>query len=95
MLAWYRAVMDSDRNPLRELPPPQKFQIMTILSLMWTAIFCAITGAWIWYGELVAAHALVALGLVITTITFKYASEITAGSTRGSVAKVRRSKTKL
>ena len=56
MLSLYRAVMDSDYNPLRSLPPAQRFQLMAFLSLMWTTIFCAAAGTWFWYGELIVVH---------------------------------------
>ena len=70
MLSAYRAVMDSNYNPLRILPPVQRFQIMLYLSIMWTTIFCAAAGVWMWYGPLVIAHLLIALGFVITGVTF-------------------------
>ena len=46
MLSMYRAVMDSNHNPLRHLPPAQRFQTMMFLSMMWTAIFCSMGGLW-------------------------------------------------
>ena len=66
MFEIYRAVMDSDRNPLNNLPRAQRFQIMVVLSSMWTTIFCTAAGAWFWYGELLFAHVLVALGVALT-----------------------------
>lgn len=66
----WRAVMDPSANPLRALPPGQRFQAMVYLSMMWTAIFCLGTGAWVWYGELVVFHVLVALGALVTGTTF-------------------------
>jgi len=77
MLDLYRSIMDADRNPLRNLSPVRRFQMMTMLSLMWTCIFCAAAGLWFWYGEILAAHMLVALGALITGITFR-----TAGRTK-------------
>ena len=74
MLSWYASIMDSSRNPLRNLPPAQRFQAMLILSMMWTAIFCAATSAWIWVGEIVIAHLLLALGTLITASTFRAAN---------------------
>jgi hypothetical protein len=74
MLSLYRAVMDPSVNPLRSLPPVQRFQMMLYLSVMWTTIFCAAAGAWIWYGEIVVAHLLVAAGFVVTGLTFRAAS---------------------
>jgi hypothetical protein len=75
MLELYRTVMDSDRNPLNTLPRAQRFQIMVVLSLMWTSIFCAGAGAWFWYGELLLAHILVALGVAFTGATFHSAAK--------------------
>jgi hypothetical protein len=46
MLSVYHAIMDSNSNPLRALPPVQRFQTMLYLSIMWTTIFCAAAGAW-------------------------------------------------
>ena len=73
---WYKAIMDSDRNPLRDLPPVQRFQVMVVLSMMWTAIFCAGASLWLWYGEIIGAHVLVALGILITGMTFRSAGDI-------------------
>ncbi len=76
MFDWYRSLMDSDKNPLRNLRPAQRFQVMTVLSVMWTAIFCANTGLWFWYGEMVAAHLLLIVGILITGLTFSTASKV-------------------
>ncbi len=76
MLTIYRAIMDSDENPLQVLPPAQRFQIMVLLSVMWTTVFCTAAGAWFWYGELMIAHVLVALGVLLTGLTFRRASTV-------------------
>jgi len=70
----YSAIMDPSVSPLRNLPSSQRFQAMMALSMMWTLIFCAGTGAWLWYGELVVFHVLVALGAIVTGITFRRAN---------------------
>lgn len=75
MISMYRAVMDSTVNPLRSLPPAQRFQLMLFLSIMWTNIFCLSAGAWIWYGELVVFHVLVLAGIVVTSLVFRRASQ--------------------
>ncbi|MDX1484862.1 MAG: hypothetical protein R3229_10295 [Alphaproteobacteria bacterium] len=77
MVSSYRAVMDSNVNPLRNLAPAQRFQVMLFLSVMWTTIFCASAGAWFWYGELIVLHVLVAFGFLITGLTFQKASRVT------------------
>jgi hypothetical protein len=74
MLSIYRAIMDPSVNPLRNIPPAQRFQTILYLSVMWTAIFCAAAGAWVWYGAIVVAHLLVAAGFVMTGLTFRAAS---------------------
>ncbi len=71
MLSLYRAVMDPDVNPLNTLPAAQRFQAMLFLSMMWTTLFCAAAGAWLWYGEVLIAHALVALGFAVTGLVFR------------------------
>lgn len=63
-------IMDPEVNPLKDLAPAQRYQIMVYLSMMWTVIFCASTGAWFWIGELVLAHVFVALGALVTGATF-------------------------
>ena len=73
MNTWYRLVMDPNVNPLSALSPLRRFQLMSYLSIMWTAIFCASAGAWAWYGHLMIVHILVALGLLATGWTFQSA----------------------
>ena len=62
----YGLVMDPDKNPLWNIHPAQRFQVMAYLSVMWTTIFCTAFGAWYWYGELILAHMLVILGIAMT-----------------------------
>ena len=71
----YRAIMDPAVNPLTNLPASQRFQIMMYLGMMWTVIFCAGTGAWLWFGQLVVLHLLVALGPLVTGLTFRSAND--------------------
>lgn len=78
MISVYRAVMDSGVNPLRTLPAAQRFQLMLFLSVMWTNIFCFGAGAWIWHGELIVLHVLVAAGVTITGLVFQQASRTSA-----------------
>ena len=76
----YQSVMDPRRNPLNQLPPVQRFQVMVFLSMMWTAIFSASFGLWVWYGELIAAHVvivfLITLGSLATRGVFRAANRI-------------------
>ena len=78
MAQWYKFIMRSEINPLRNLPPAQRFQVMIFLSIMWTTIFTASMTLWVWYGELMTAHILLALGTLITGSTFRLASQVTS-----------------
>ena len=77
MSQWYKLIMSSESNPLRNLPPAQRFQVMIFLSIMWTTIFTASMTLWVWYGELMTAHILLALGTLITGSTFRLANQVT------------------
>jgi len=72
----FRLVMDPRISPLRHLPAAQRFQMMCVLGIMWTTIFCLGTGAWVNYGELVVFHLLLPLGTLITAGTFFSASKM-------------------
>ena len=74
MLSVYRAIMDPSINPLRHLPPAQRFQMMLALSVMWTTIFCASFGAWFGYGVLIVLHLAAAFGFLATGLIFRRAA---------------------
>ncbi|MGB0575120.1 MAG: hypothetical protein ACPGPC_03050 [Alphaproteobacteria bacterium] len=73
----YSIVMDESKNPLQSLPKPQRFQVMVFLSLMWTTVFCVAIGSYTYWGELVAGHLAVALGVALTGLTFHSARKPT------------------
>jgi len=66
-------VMDANKNPLQSLPQTQRFQIMVLLSIMWSSVFCLAFGSWFWWGELVVGHVAVAVAIGITSLTFSEA----------------------
>jgi membrane protein YdbS with pleckstrin-like domain len=77
-MQWYRLVMDPRVNPLASLPAAQRFQIMALLSVMWTLVFCAAIGSWLFFGHLVAAHMFVLVGVLVTAWAFKQSSRTTS-----------------
>jgi len=79
----YEMIMDADKNPLSIFPPAQRFQTMVYLSVMWSTIFCAAFGRWLWYGEIVSAHVLVLLGIAVTGIVFSRAARQARALQRG------------
>ena len=68
-------VMDPNKNPLQSLPKSQRFQIMVLLSIMWSSVFCLAFGSWFWWGELVIGHVAVAVAIGITSLTFNQAKK--------------------
>lgn len=73
----WKFVMDERHNPLRELPPIVKFQIMTVLAMMWSFIFIAMVGWWALFPHYVIGHMLLlTLGVLITKYTFETSHKI-------------------
>ena len=73
----FASVMNENKNPLQSLPKIQRYQIMVILSLMWSTIFSVAIGSWYWWGELVIGHVAVATGVLFTGLTFRAARKRT------------------
>lgn len=75
MREFYDLVMDPKRNPLRHVPPAQRFQVMLLLSVMWTTIFTAAIGIWFLYGALLVGHALILTGIAVTAHVFSLSAK--------------------
>ena len=73
----YAVVMDDEQNAFALLPKITRFQIMTVLSLMWSAVFTAYVGSYIIYGPTVIAHILVLLAIFFTADEFRRAEKET------------------
>ena len=69
-----RWVLDPKVSPLRHLAVAQRFQVMCLLGTMWTIIFCLSFGLWAHYGFLLGFHVLMAMGALVTGLTFSFAS---------------------
>jgi hypothetical protein len=70
--AYWDAVMNPERNPLSKLPKIVRFQLMTVLALMWTVIFCASAGLFMWLPHFIFAHViLLFLGVFGTSFIFR------------------------
>ena len=68
----WNSLMSSKRNPLMVLPKAVRFQVMCILSVMWSAIFATICGIFLWYPGLVLLHVvLLFFGIFGTKFIFK------------------------
>lgn len=56
LMSYWDAVMNAERNPLSRLPKTVRFQLMAVLALMWTSIFCAMAGTFMWLPQFFIAH---------------------------------------
>lgn len=70
----WKSIMDPNKNALAGLPKIVRFQLMVVLALMWSAIFCASAGLLYWLPGYVLAHvALIFIGLFGTGWLFRSA----------------------
>jgi hypothetical protein len=71
-----RAIMDPDRNALMRLPKTVRFQLMVVLSCLWSTIFCVSAGLIVWLPGYILAHvALLLIGIFGTSWAFKQAEK--------------------
>lgn len=70
--AYWDAVMNPETNPLAKLPKIVRFQLMTVLALMWTTIFCVSAGLFLWLPQFFIGHiVLLLLGIYGTSYVFR------------------------
>jgi hypothetical protein len=69
----YAVVMDDEQNAIASLPKTTRFQIMTVLSLMWSAVFTTFIGSHIIFGPTVIAHLVLLLAIFFTADVFRRA----------------------
>ena len=71
-----KAIMDPDKNALMRLPKTVRFQLMVVLSCLWSTIFCVSAGLIVWLPGYVLAHvALLLIGIFGTSWAFKQAEK--------------------
>jgi hypothetical protein len=69
-----KAIMDPDKNAFMRLPNTVRFQLMVVLSCLWSIIFCVSAGIIAWLPGYIFAHvALLLIGIFGTTWAFKNA----------------------
>jgi hypothetical protein len=69
-----KEIMDPNRNGFRKLPKTVKFQLMVVLSSLWSAIFCMMAGIMVWLPQYIGAHiVLLLLGIFGTRWAFRSA----------------------
>ena len=74
MLKLYRIIMDSQKNPLSNIPDVNtRHMIMQVLAWMWCIIFSMYVGSMLVFGISAVIHALLLAGIFVTVGTFETA----------------------
>ena len=74
MLKIYRIIMDSQKNPLSNIPDVNtRHMIMQVLAWMWCIIFSMYVGSMLVFGVSAIIHALLLAGIFVTVGTFETA----------------------
>ncbi len=68
---YYNLVMNSEINGLADLPNIVKFQLMTLLSFMWSIIFTLMVGSYLVLGPTLLLHILFLIGVYFTSEVYK------------------------
>ena len=71
---FYKLIMDPEQNPLRNLSKIVKFQIMCLLSMTWSVVFCLSAGILYLYGPTVLVHVLIIAACLYTSEVFRLAN---------------------
>ena len=72
----WNAVMDPDKNAFVRLPKTVRFQLMVVLSCLWSTIFCVSAGLLVWLPGYVLAHVvLLLIGIFGTGWAFSQAEK--------------------
>ena len=74
MLKLYKSIMDSQKNPLSNIPDVNtRHMIMQVLAWMWCIIFSMYVGSMLVFGISAIIHALLLAGIFVTVGTFETA----------------------
>ena len=66
----YNIVMNTDYNGIASLPNMVKFQLMIILSFMWSIIFTLMIGSFLVLGPTIVLHVFFLIGVYFTSEIF-------------------------
>jgi hypothetical protein len=71
-LKLWNPVMSSEHNPLMALPSIQRYQVMMVLAMMWSFIFCSMIGWILLFPYWIVGHILLlSMGAFFTNYTFE------------------------
>lgn len=73
----YSSIMNPDFNGFRKLPRVVRFQLMSVLSFMWSTVFTIWIGtSWV-FGPSMAAHIVLLIGVFFTADIFEKVRRMT------------------
>ena len=68
---YYNLIMSSETNGLSDLPKIVKFQLMTLLSFMWSIVFTLMVGSYLVLGPTLLLHVFFLIGIYFTSEVFR------------------------
>ena len=68
---YYNLIMNSESNGLADLPNIVKFQLMTLLSFMWSIVFTLMVGSYLVLGPTLLLHIFFLIGIYFTSEVFR------------------------
>ena len=73
---FWKMIMDPSTTAFMRLPKVVRFQLMVVLSLLWSTIFCVSAGLIVWLPGYILVHVvLIAIGIFGTRWSFKNAEK--------------------
>ena len=72
----YTLIMNPESNALFRLPKIVRFQLMTVLSLMWSVVFSVWIGAISMIGPSMAALSILLIGIFFTADIFRRSNKV-------------------
>ena len=71
----YDLVMDAEKNPFMQLPKIVRFQLMIVMSYMWSAVFTIWVGSMYSLWPSIVRHTALLVGVFFTADIFRRANE--------------------
>lgn len=77
----WKSIMDPNSNAFMRLPKSVRFQLMVVLALLWSTIFCVSAGLLVWLPGYILVHVvLIGIGIFGTRWAFNNADATTKNS---------------
>ena len=71
----YEVIMDAEKNPFMQLPKIVRFQLMIVMSYMWSAVFTIWIGSMYTLWPSIVGHTALLVGVFFTADIFRRAND--------------------